>query len=135
MTWWQKLFGFGSNDRIEGEPDPQVVEEMKFLDLLREKGCVYNDGHNSWERNWVVATWNGSERSSEVYTKNGGKWKVTMYGNDGDVFFEHEVDATLMLRKDKDECKIKNRELFLLSDLRGKYGEDFQKFEKFSCEP
>tara|TARA_B100000287_G_scaffold151041_1_gene142888 strand:+ start:202 stop:594 length:393 start_codon:yes stop_codon:yes gene_type:complete len=126
MTWWQKLFGFGSNDRIEGEPDPQVVEEMKFLDLLREKGCVYNDGHNSWERNWVVATWNGSERSSEVYTKNGGKWKVTMYGNDGDVFFEHEIDSKSMVKEREERGKRIKKEEFLLAGLRRKYGDNYE---------
>ena len=129
MTWWQKLFGFGSNDRIEGEPDPQVVEEMKFLDLLREKGCVYNDGHNSWERNWVVATWSGSERSSEVYTKNGGKWKVTMYGNDDyDVFFEQEIDPELMLKEREERSKRIKKEQMLLADLRRKYGDNYENY-------
>ena len=128
MTWWQKLFGFGSNDKIEGEADPQVVEEMKFLDLLREKGCVYNDGHNSWERNWVVATWNGSERSSEVYTKNGGKWKVTMYGNDDNVFFEQEVDPELMLKEREERSRRIKKEQWLLSELRGKYGDNYENY-------
>ena len=128
MTWWQKLFGFGSNDKIEGEADPQVVEEMKFLDLLREKGCVYNDGHNSWERNWVVATWSGSERSSEVYTKNGGKWKVTMYGNDDNVFFEQEVDPELMLKEREERSRRIKKEQWLLSELRRKYGDNYENY-------
>lgn len=39
----------------------------------------------------VVATRDGSERSKEVYKKENDKWKVIMYGNTGEVFFEHPV--------------------------------------------
>ena len=62
-----------------------------FTDKLTSKGFHYNEDKDHWERVWVVATRDGSERSKEVYKKEGDNWKVTMYGNTGEVFFEHEA--------------------------------------------
>ena len=54
MTWWGK--------KIE-KVDP-------FIEELKEKGCHYNEDEDCWERVWLVATKNGSERSREVYKKS-----------------------------------------------------------------
>ena len=76
MTWWVK--------KVE-KVDP-------FIEELKEKGCHYNEDEDCWERVWLVATKNGSERSREVYKKvPDGGWNVIMYGNEGDIFFEHGV--------------------------------------------
>ena len=72
------------------EPEESFVDKMQ-IDTLKEKGFHYNEGEDQWERIWVVATRDGSERSKEVYKKEGDNWKVTMYGNTGEVFFEHSV--------------------------------------------
>ena len=40
----------------------------------------------------MVATKNGSERSREVYKQGEDGWRVVMYGDKGDVFFEHSVN-------------------------------------------
>ena len=71
-------------DDTEPQPDP-------FIEVLKEKGCHYNEEEDCWERVWVVATKNGVERSREVYKKTNDEWNVIMYGNEGDVFFEHKV--------------------------------------------
>ena len=53
-----------------------------------EKGDYY-------ERVWVVATQDGAERSREVYIPMGedGRWRVIMYGNNNEVFFEKGLDV------------------------------------------
>ena len=83
--WLSYLFRF--NTITESEPDP-------FVEGLKEKGCHYNEDEDCWERVWVVATKNGSERSREVYKPDEDGWRVVMYGDKGDVFFEHRVDGT-----------------------------------------
>ena len=72
------------------EPEESFVDKMQY-NTLKEKGFHYNEDEAHWERVWVVAPRDGSERSKEVYKKEGDNWKVTMYGNTGEVFFEHSV--------------------------------------------
>tara|TARA_B100000287_G_scaffold374972_1_gene375126 strand:- start:67 stop:318 length:252 start_codon:yes stop_codon:yes gene_type:complete len=71
-------------DVVESEVDP-------FIERLKDKGFHYSEEDKVWERVWVVATKNGSERSKEVYKKEGNDWRVIMYGDNGEVFFEHPV--------------------------------------------
>ena len=71
-------------DDTKPEPDP-------FIEGLKEQGGHYNEEEDCWERVWVVATKNGVERSREVYKEVEGEWNVIMYGNEGNVFFEHKV--------------------------------------------
>ena len=72
--------------------DDTKPEPDHFVEKLKEKGCHYNEDEDCWERVWVVATRDSSEISREVYTKvNEYDWKVTMYGNDGNVFFEQSA--------------------------------------------
>ena len=83
MAWRNPWY----NDK---EPEESFVDKMQ-IDTLKEKGFHYNEGEDQWERIWVVATRDGSERSKEVYKKEGDDWRVIMYGNTGAVFFEHGV--------------------------------------------
>ena len=69
-------------------------EPDSFIEELVEKGCHYNEEEDWYERTWLVATKTGAETSKEVYVKNDEGWKVVMYGNTGDVFFEHKVNGT-----------------------------------------
>ena len=72
--------------------DDTKPEPDRFVEKLKEKGCHYNEDEDCWERVWVVATRDSAEISREVYTKvNEYDWKVTMYGNDGNVFFEQSA--------------------------------------------
>ncbi len=85
IDWFKNLFkGFNEPANVS-EPDP-------LLEKLRDKGFHYNSDELWWERTWLVATKNGSETSKEVYVKEDDKWKVVMYGNTGEVFFEHTVN-------------------------------------------
>ena len=83
MAWRNPWY----NDK---EPEESFVDKMQ-IDTLKEKGFHYNEGEDQWERIWVVATRDGSERSKEVYKKAGDDWRGIMYGNTGEVFFEHGV--------------------------------------------
>ena len=79
MAWRTPWF-----DDTKSEVDP-------FIEGLKEKGFHYNEDEDQWERIWVVATRDGSERSKEVYKQHDDNWRVIMYGNTGEVFFEHPV--------------------------------------------
>ena len=84
MTWWKNWF---NTTEIVEEPDP-------FIEKLKEKGCHYNEEENCWERTWLVATKTGAETSKEVWTNGDGGWRVAMYGDDGEVFFEYKVSES-----------------------------------------
>ncbi len=83
------FFRINKSTPIEEESD-NLVDRMQ-IDTLKEKGFHYNPKLEEWERVWVVATRLGAERSREVYKKEGDKWRVIMYGNTGEIFFEHDV--------------------------------------------
>ena len=87
MTIWERIKNAFMITTEKPQPDP-------LLDKLREKGFHFNPDELWWERIWLVATKTGSETSKEVYVKKDEEWKVVMYGNDGDVFFEHKVNGT-----------------------------------------
>jgi hypothetical protein len=84
--WLGNLFGFNKEEE-------SFVDKMQ-IDTLKEKGFHYNEEEDCWERVWVVATRDGSERSREVYKQGEDGWKVVMYGDKGNIFFEHGVDGT-----------------------------------------
>ena len=84
------FFRINKDSKLKEESD-NLVDRMQ-IDTLKEKGFHYNAKLEEWERVWVVATRLGSERSREVYRKEGDKWRVIMYGNTGKVFFEHGVE-------------------------------------------
>ena len=42
----------------------------------------------------MVATKTGAETSKEVWTNDDGGWRVAMYGNEGEVFFEYKVSES-----------------------------------------
>ena len=76
------FWGFNNLDLVED--DPKIVE-------LLEKGFHYNKEEDKWERTWLVATKSGAETSKEVWTNDDGGWRVAMYGENGEVFFEYKV--------------------------------------------
>ena len=42
----------------------------------------------------MVATKTGAETSKEVWTNGDGGWRVAMYGDNGEVFFEYKVSES-----------------------------------------
>ena len=86
MAWRNPWY----NDK---KPEESFVDKMQ-IDTLKEKGFHYNEDEEEWERVWVVATRDGAERAREVYKQGEDGWKVVMYGDKGNVFFEHGVDGT-----------------------------------------
>ena len=90
MAWWnQWLRGFNNLD-VKEEFDPEKDPGCLAFKLI-EKGFHFNVEKDWYERTWMVATRDGAETSKEVYQKRGEHWKVTMFGNDGSIFFEHNV--------------------------------------------
>ena len=79
------FWGFNNLDLVEDDPK---IEE------LLEKGFHYNKEEDKWERTWLVATKTGAETSKEVWTNDDGGWRVAMYGNEGEVFFEYKVSES-----------------------------------------
>ncbi len=85
IDWFQNLFnGWNEPATKAEEPDPKIAE-------LEEKGFHFNKEDNQWERTWLVATKTGAETSKEIWTNGDGGWRVAMYGDDGEVFFEYKV--------------------------------------------
>ena len=84
--WWQSFKEwFASLTRVEEEPVPS------FTDGLPEKGYVYNDVRDWWERTW--STNEGQETILEVYKEEpAGEWKQLMIGYGDRVFYEEEVN-------------------------------------------
>ena len=101
LNWiYKKVFnlfyGFNTTGTIEKEDvicsvDGLDVECLSF-DLI-DRGFHFNVDEDWYERTWTVATKNGAETSKEVYQKRGDHWKVIMYGNEGDVFFEQDING------------------------------------------
>ena len=81
MAWWERFI------IKKEEPDP-------YIEQLEEKGFHYNNEEDQWERTWLVATKTGAETSKEVWTNEDGGWRVAMYGNEGEVFFEYKVSES-----------------------------------------
>ena len=79
------FWGFNNLDLVEDDPK---IEE------LLEKGFHYNKEEDKWERTWLVATKTGAETSKEVWTNGDGGWRVAMYGDNGEVFFEYKVSES-----------------------------------------
>ena len=84
--WWQSFKEwFVSLTRVETEPVPS------FTDGLTDKGYVYNDVRDWWERTW--STNEGQETILEVYKEEpAGEWKQLMIGYGDRVFYEEKVD-------------------------------------------
>ena len=80
-------FFWGFNNLDIEEEDPKIEE-------LLEKGFHYSEEESRWERTWLVATKTGAETSKEVWTNGDGGWRVAMYGEDGEVFFEYKVSES-----------------------------------------
>ena len=92
MNIYQSIINFfriNKDSKLKEESD-NLVDRMQ-IDTLKEKGFHYNAKLEEWERVWVVATRLGSERSREVYKQGEDGWRVVMYGDKGDVFFENQV--------------------------------------------
>lgn len=96
IDWIKNLFR-GFNEPAHIKPVTKKDKDGDPLDALAfkliDKGFHFNVENDWYERTWLVATKDGAETSKEVYKKKGDGWKVTMYGNEGEVFFEQEVNG------------------------------------------
>ena len=72
-------------------PEEIIDPEVAFLEKLDTKGYTFDE-----EKNWYVRTWatnNGKESCLEVYQKDEESiWKAIMYGDDGNIFYEHPIE-------------------------------------------
>ena len=79
-------------------------DQVESITIVRSAETIQvKKEEDQWERVWVVATRDGSERSKEVYKQGESGWRVIMYGNTGEVFFEHPVGDFELTWSPKDE--------------------------------
>ena len=100
IEWIKKLFvdeEFNKKmDRIEGVVEEEVVEKdinlKNLINSLPRRGFIFNQNNNRWSRTWTAKTRDGEERTLEVYEKQeDGKWVSLMYGNEGDIYYQHSL--------------------------------------------
>lgn len=99
MSWFKRFINLNVNEWWKSpeppEPVKEKIDEVEDIDIiifkLQEKGFHFNVKEDWYERTWVVATKDGAETSKEVYQKKGDHWKVIMFGDKGDVFFEKTI--------------------------------------------
>ena len=90
-THWQDKFSEWLSNLFRFNKEEESFVDTMQIDTLKEKGFHYNEEEDKWERTWVVATKTGAETSKEVWTNGDGGWRVAMYGENGEVFFEYKV--------------------------------------------
>ena len=86
VEWVKSLF----SGQVE-EP-----KEKPLIERLQEKGYNWDEDMQSWVRVWT--TNNDTEKVLEVYKQFNGDnnvsgWKVSMIGNDGNVFYEKDYQG------------------------------------------
>ena len=99
MSWFKRFINLNVNEWWNSpkppEPVKEKIDEVEDIDIitfkLQEKGFHFNVEKDWYERTWVVATKDGAETSKEVYQRKGEHWKVVMFGDNGDVFFEKTI--------------------------------------------
>ena len=99
MSWFKRFINLNVNEWWKSpeppEPVKEKIDEVEDIDIitfkLQEKGFHFNVEKDWYERTWVVATKDGAETSKEVYQRKGEHWKVVMFGDNGDVFFEKTI--------------------------------------------
>ena len=100
IEWIKKLFVDEElnkkMDRIEGVVEEEVVEKdinlKNLINSLPRRGFIFNQNNNRWSRTWTAKTRDGEERTLEVYEKQeDGKWVSLMYGNEGDIYYQHTL--------------------------------------------
>tara|TARA_B100001250_G_C19618764_1_gene708393 strand:+ start:273 stop:572 length:300 start_codon:yes stop_codon:yes gene_type:complete len=98
VDWFKRFINLSVTEWWR-HPEPEVItqkiDEVENIDSiifkLQEKGFHFNVKEDWYERTWVVATKDGAETSKEVYQRKGEHWKVVMFGDNGDVFFEKTI--------------------------------------------
>ena len=97
MSWFTRFINLNVNEWWKAPKEDEVVCEVDGEDVdclvfkLIEKGFHFNVEEDWYERTWAVPTKTGAETSKEVYQKKGEQWKVIMFGDQGDVFFEKTI--------------------------------------------
>ncbi len=86
-------------DGVDFDPNKVVCtvddEEVDcFEDSLEARGFVFDEDKDRWFRIWSTKTPTGEEICLEVYKQVDGEWKSMMFGNDGDLFYEEDVNGT-----------------------------------------
>ena len=93
-THWQDKFSEWLSNLFRFNKEEESFVDKMQIDTLKEKGFHYNKEEDKWERTWLVATKTGAETSKEVWTNDDGGWRVAMYGDNGEVFFEYKVSES-----------------------------------------
>ena len=90
--WWMSVKEWFIS--LISVPEDIVDTEEIFIKSLEEKGFLYIDDQDWWQRIWTTKTRDAGEESClEVYKKNGEteEWSSIMYGSEGELFFEENL--------------------------------------------
>ena len=68
------------------------LSEKRFIKCIEDNGFLYEDTHQGWTRVWETKTPEGKLQCLEVYKQEDNQWKQIMYGSDGSIFFQEDVN-------------------------------------------
>ena len=68
------------------------LTEKRFIKCITENGFLYDDTHQGYTRIRETKTPEGKLQCLEVYKQEDNIWKQIMYGSDGGVFFEEQIN-------------------------------------------
>ena len=68
------------------------LTEKRFIKCILDNGFLYDDTHQGCTRVWETKTPEGKLQCLEVYKQEDNIWKQIMYGSDGGVFFEEQIN-------------------------------------------
>ena len=68
------------------------LNEKRFIKCITDNGFLYDATHQGYTRVWETNTPDGKLQCLEVYKKDNDEWKQIMYGSDGSIFFEENIN-------------------------------------------
>ena len=68
------------------------LTEKRFIKCIQDNGFLFDDTHQGYTRVWETNSPDGKLQCLEVYKQEDNIWKQIMYGSDGGVFFEEQIN-------------------------------------------
>ena len=68
------------------------LTEKRFIKCIQDNGFHFDDVHLGYTRIWETDGPEGKLQCIEVYKQEDNQWKQIMYGSDGSIFFEEQIN-------------------------------------------
>ena len=68
------------------------LTEKRFIKCIEGNGFHYDDVYQGYTRIWETDSPEGKLQCTEVYKQEDNQWKQIMYGSDGSIFFQEDVN-------------------------------------------